>query len=237
MFNSVHNTGARSKPNILGEAPAVRSRFVARNTVEWFEADGTRHIRLHDTDILTFHPGGSISIYTGGFNTMTTRERLNRFLPEPFVVWTHRGVLNLGNGRPWFEGKTRRVMSVQIRERATIGARGALRSDTGPGGRKADSDRRLIDGFMRKFLKLETLPTPNGGDPWIPVDQKTGKYGESYVREWLREKYIFGSLIVAAGRFAGLTDTGVGYVMFGKPDAFKARRVRRYLRVCLGYCA
>ncbi len=235
MYNSIHNTGSRNKPDILGDAPAVRSRFVARNTVEWFESDGTRHIRLHDTDILTFHPGGSISIYTGGFNTHTTRDRLNRFLPDDYHVWTSRGVLHLVRGARRFSRKSPDM--VQIRECATIGARGALRSDTGPGNRKIESDRRLIDGFMRKLRSLETLPTPNGGDPWIPVDEKTGKYGESYVRGWLREKYIFGSLIVAAGRFAGLTDMGVRHVMFGKPDAMVARRVRRYLRVCLGYCA
>ncbi len=233
FYNSTHNTGARNKPDILGDAPAVKSHFVARNTVEWFAADGTRHVRLHDTDILTFHPDGSISVYTGGFNTITTRERLNRFLPVPFHVWTDKGVLNLGRGN-WFDGHNG---TVQIRERAEIGSRGAIRSDTGKGNRKVTADRRLIDGFMRKFRALETLPMPDGGDPWVSVDPVSGKYGESEVRLWLRERYIFGSLIVAAGRFAGLTDTGVGYTMFGKPDAFKARRVRRYLRVCLGYCA
>lgn len=39
MFNSVHNRDYQSKAMILGDdaARAVRSRFAAKNTVEWWE--------------------------------------------------------------------------------------------------------------------------------------------------------------------------------------------------------
>ena len=227
MFN--HATGRKTKAEIMGDAPAVSSRFIARNTVEWKSADGSRYIRLHETDILSFHADGRISVYTGGLYTVTTRGRLNSFAPDGFRFWTHKGVLHCSA-----PGK---ASAVPFRERLEIGKRGALRSDTGPDNGRAERDRRLIDSYMAKLRRMGEIPRPDGGDPWISPDPKTGKFPESIVRDWLREKYVFGSLSVAAGRYAGLTDTGIAWLMFNGSDATTRRRIRRYLRACLGYCA
>lgn len=45
-------------------------------------------IRLHSTYILTFHKDGSIEINTGGWNTVTTKARMNEHLPRPWGVGT-----------------------------------------------------------------------------------------------------------------------------------------------------
>lgn len=246
LFQTGYGMGRerRNKGELLAGAPAVKSRLVARNTVEWTDSEGVRRIRLHDTDILTFPPRGGFTIETGGWNTHTTRDRLNDFLPAGFRVYTERGQLWLyiGDSNPW-HGEGRRV---PFRERITIGPRGAVKSDTGARNKEAERDRKLIDGYMakaRKLAKAGELPEPGPGDPLIPVDPATGKYAEHYMREWLREKYIFGSMIRAAYRFAGMTDFGIQWTLYDKRQgglkghalALFNRRLRRFVRACLGY--
>ena len=44
-------------------------------------------IRLHSTDVMTFDPDGGVTLHTGGWETVTTKERINRYLPEGFGVF------------------------------------------------------------------------------------------------------------------------------------------------------
>ena len=57
-------------------------------------------VRLHRTDVLTFYQDGRIEIDTGGWNTVTTRDRMNRYLPNPWRVGSERGTLVLYRMRP-----------------------------------------------------------------------------------------------------------------------------------------
>jgi len=41
--------------------------------------DGKRIVRLYDTDIITENGDGTITLNTGGFETMTTSKRMNEF--------------------------------------------------------------------------------------------------------------------------------------------------------------
>jgi len=54
-------------------------RKVANNTWAERRPNGDIAIRLHDTDIVTYSPDGSITLNTGGWFTVTTKERMNRF--------------------------------------------------------------------------------------------------------------------------------------------------------------
>lgn len=62
---------------------------VGHNTFETEHDDGRRTIRLYDTDIVTFHPDGMVELDSGGWMTVTTKERMNRF--SPFSVFAKRG--------------------------------------------------------------------------------------------------------------------------------------------------
>lgn len=97
QFNSVRNAPALSKRAMLaqlGAAPA-RAKLAARNTLDYVDADGVRRIRLHATDILTIRADGAFEIDTGGWNTVTTRARLNDFLPGGWRVYTYCGRIYL----------------------------------------------------------------------------------------------------------------------------------------------
>lgn len=43
-------------------------------------------IRLHSTDVVTYYPDGSIRLDSGGYRTVTTKDRINRF--SPIRVWS-----------------------------------------------------------------------------------------------------------------------------------------------------
>jgi hypothetical protein len=43
-------------------------------------------VKLHATHILTFYPNGSIRVATGGWNTVTTKARINEYIPQPWSV-------------------------------------------------------------------------------------------------------------------------------------------------------
>jgi hypothetical protein len=66
-----------------------KRRKIANNT--WLERRSTNFdsdiedpddeiaVRLHNTDVVTFRRDGAITLNTGGWFTVTTKERINRF--------------------------------------------------------------------------------------------------------------------------------------------------------------
>lgn len=60
-------------------------------------------IRYHDTRIVTYCSDGGVVVTDGGWNTLTTRERLDVFTPYRF--WRHKGQtmygLTIDDGQPW----------------------------------------------------------------------------------------------------------------------------------------
>lgn len=50
---------------------------------------------LHSTDVLTFFPDGAIELDTGGWSTITTQDRMNTYLPDPWSVGRVSGTMVL----------------------------------------------------------------------------------------------------------------------------------------------
>jgi len=197
----------------------------ANNTIEHRNAAGARVIRLHNTDILTFPPRGGFAINTGGFNTRTTRDRLNAFLPAGYRVHTEKGILHLSSpgARP----------VVPFLETIVVGPRGGVTADCDP-----RAVRKLVDSYMREW-KRRGLPAAeeSGGDPWVfSPDQVT----PDVMRDWCRGGYVHRRLFVLAHESAGVTPAGVGYYLHqvdhagGTLDNFHIQRIRRYVRRTLG---
>ncbi len=202
----------------------VKSRMGGKNTLDYETADGSRVIRLHETDILTFHANGGITINTGGFNTVTTRARVNAFLPAgKGAVYTHRGVIHYRNGGREYP----------FSETVYIGPRGAIRPDVKPA--HLDGLRRKLDSFMAHVRK-RGLPTAeeSAGDPWC-ISPDVGK---ATALDWLESNYFTRTLYALALQYAGLTDTAVSYFMRDAErrglDKTDLRRIRRYMRAQIG---
>lgn len=202
----------------------VQSKLAGRNTLDYMTSDGRRVIRLHETDILTFHDNGGITIYTGGFNTVTTRSRLNEFLPRgKGYVSTHKGQIRYSMGYGTKE--------TPFRETLYIGPRGAVKPDKAPA--SLDKDRKRIDAFM-KHVKANGLPQDSAGDPWVfdkVVCPETAW-------DWIDSNYMTQRLYVLALEFTGLQPMGVHFhlqsALAKGLDKTDLRRIRRYLRACVG---
>lgn len=85
------------------------------------------HVKLHDTNILTYWADGRVSYDSGGWLTMTTKERMNRFGPDSLTItsdYEHRSgrwLISLdGTTTPFVDGITlRRALDFWVVEHGT----------------------------------------------------------------------------------------------------------------------
>lgn len=220
------------------KTPVVKSRMVARNTIEYETDIGDVVTRLHDTDIVRTRPEGTVYLDTGGWNTKTTRARINEALPRGISVHTHSGQTYIKTFRNAYP----------FTQTVRIGPRGGVTTDIQSGEAASyDSVRALVDRYISR-LKRDGIPTESGGDPWIIPDSKSGKYSEDIMRAWLndpdtKEPYIFLTFIYRALKWSGRTDFGIQIQIEGfakesaRTRAYLCGTVRRYIRACLGYAS
>jgi len=79
------------KADSLLQGRCKKSRKLTNNT--YLERDGKDIcVRLHRTNILRFKPDGRIIVVTGGWETVTTKDRINRYLPGNYRISQHSHV-------------------------------------------------------------------------------------------------------------------------------------------------
>jgi hypothetical protein len=85
-------TMKETKSEIMqGVQGVVSAKIIGNNTIEYVNQASERIIRLHHTDILTFRVNGDIALNTGGWKTVTTKARINEFLPSIYWLQTSKG--------------------------------------------------------------------------------------------------------------------------------------------------
>ena len=241
----------RSKRQMLAEFvaepgnPIIESKMIARNTMRVKTESGQESVSLHDTTVYLRLPDGTVKLDTGGWNTLTTRARMNDALAgSGRSVFTSKGKIFLKTGAqdfsPFVNG------AFEFAQRCTIMPDGKVISDIAQQqGRSYDSVRKLVDRYINA-LKRFGVPTSPGGDPFVWPDPETGKYAPEEVLLWLddpdtHEPYIFATFIYNAFKFGGFSDSNIAYWIteFNRSDRSRqtvvCRRVRRYIRACLGY--
>jgi len=79
----------------LLETPTAKRygyRKLMRNTYLEWGPDDTVFVRFHSTNIMRFWPDGKVRLDSGGWQTLTTRGRMNEFLPSGWRICQDRGV-------------------------------------------------------------------------------------------------------------------------------------------------
>jgi len=119
-------------------------------------------IRLHRTDIVRINPDNIYTVNTGGWQTVTTKERLNRYLPigiyqEKHIWYTGSWRKEWKDKRPFFEGMQCNaegdILNPPIDEKETAAKR-----------KKLDSMiRKYIKGYIDD-IKKNGLGEPSNGD-------------------------------------------------------------------------
>jgi hypothetical protein len=94
------------------------SRKLCNNT--YLKRDGDDiHVLLHSTNVITFHKNGDISLFTGGWNTITTKGRINNYQDRAqFYTKRNEAFLCVGSSqRYWQEGSDARTFRFDGRVR------------------------------------------------------------------------------------------------------------------------
>lgn len=94
-------THAEATQLVLGKTNRGQ-RKVGNNTYAFIETDGTVAIELHGTKVVRFLTNGLVELNSGGWQTSTTKDRINKY--SPVGVYQKNFEWFLDDGTP-FEDK------------------------------------------------------------------------------------------------------------------------------------
>ena len=235
------------------------SRKLGNNTYLQRRADGSIAIKLHATDVLTFHVDGRTVYNTGGWKTMTTKARMNEYGPAPIRIATERGVWQVYKAGAWDHYLT-------YADGMTVNADGMIMGDGVAPDERGDKRaiKRFVTAYMEAFQRGE-VPAPGPGDCWFcgmrevqtlrPLGEVQGDQA-GHIRGHFEESYYVPSLLSRAMEIFGASPAARQWVaaywdVNAPEDAARqvkeadyyarhgretcAKMLRRYLSRQLGY--
>lgn len=222
------------------------SRPLANNTRLERRDSGTIAVKLHATDVVTLRDDGSVTYDTGGWYTVTTKDRINTYGMHCRRVYSHRstwyvsGVLlrdTDGSLQPDWDVRE------PFHDGITFGPDGAclnpLSTDAFRASSAREDERRKMKAGIKVYAKLcadrhDPAVLPGGGDCWFCYmhTQAGESLGDAtgdteHLLSHMAEGYAVPSLVWAAIVEAGYPYPGVIYSM-GNPEMI-ARAVRKFL--------
>ncbi len=205
-------------------------RKLANNTYAIRRGDDIA-VRLHDTDVLTYALTGQVTYQTGGWWTVTTKDRMNAFGPDRWNVWSDRGTWFLHG--PDLAEPFRYWDGMQLDP-----ATGTIANESdGPNFEGIDrtnkQTRDLITGYIRGMTDsviTECLSADGRGD--CLYCQLSDPFGDNdHLESHLREKYYMPNLMLNAYKVRGYVDPGLVLTMDARNGGKRVREtVGKYLR-------
>lgn len=96
------STTTQNTPTSYGEAAEVlgsRDDLKIANNTTLERIGCTIGVRLHQTVVVSFGVSGDVYLNSGGWQTTTTKERINRYLPAGVSLQTVRGTWQVTDRR------------------------------------------------------------------------------------------------------------------------------------------
>lgn len=243
------------KEIMAGVEDVVKSEIIENNTIRYHKSDGTVVIRLHFTDIVTFHPDDSITLNSGGWQTLTTKDRMNKF--SPFLLYQEKNIWYVVNN---YNGKGQTYVfadGIRFYLDGTVKGEG---EDPKVYVKLNKDINKYVKGFMTALINKK-IGLPTKGDCWdCSLKDKNGRTmgdmkkftpGEdNHIISHFKEKYYVPSLLINAmeefgssqiakscvGYWMGAHNQDVGsFVDFVKEEV--AKNLKRYLKRRLGMAA
>jgi len=188
---------------------------LGNNTYLEWEPDETRGVepewfavRLHSTNVVTFHADGRVVLDSGGWLTVTTKARLNDYIPSGWRVYADRGVWCLAHYASeggWDNAKA-------YADGITIYPSMGIESVTGEGeDPKAQQKLRkrikaYAKGYIEAFYAGE-VPAPSGGDCFgcsmVSADGIAPMGGSDHMLTHIEESYFVPSILARATKRFG----------------------------------
>ena len=153
-------------------------------------------VLLHSTDVITLHPNGGFTLDSGGWRTVTTKERINSYCPVGQLAQKHGEWTFYLNGHPH-----------PFADGMMIGPRGGVHG----GGKKKDVKgwdkmKKRIKTFAQLCADSLPLPLPSGGDCLIcRFDSSSAMKDTSHLLSHMEEGYVVPLLVWTALEEAGWT--------------------------------
>jgi len=214
MYDSVTTYAAAEQLFAKARTPDA-GEPVARNT-RLFKRGDNYAIQLHDTDVVTFHPEGTVTLNSGGWRTVTTKDRINGFSPASLTQDQGIWYLDRWNGKEWerlgmyedgmkVSASGRPLKSNKRREKSLV--------------RRKKKVDRLVREYIKGYLddiKENGLKDPGQGDCFgclMKADRKPGEadepMGVDHLLLHFKEKYYVPSLLWKAINEQGFNKPGV----------------------------
>jgi hypothetical protein len=199
-------------------------RKLAGSTVARIVDDNTIAVKLYDTDIVLIHRNGNYTLNTGGWRTVTTKERINEYTPA-------RLYQEKGN---WYIGDTEFTEGMVVDSTGKIVKGGNVRAAKKRTKLMADV-KRYINGFAAQAVKNGGLEKPGSGDCLIcqiGCQHPQQDNPESHVLDHIRENYYVPSLLVLAIRHRNPNESAVP-IVWGICDREVKEGNTKYLKTVL----
>jgi len=174
----------------LLQGRCAMSRKFGNNTYLQRRPDGVIALHYHKTDVAIIRAPGEISLYTDGWLTPTTKDRINSILPRPYNVYQEKRIWHL----------TDHVNDWLFKEGITISPDGTVTHYE-----RGDIEARLKDlkKKCREYAKLCAskipIPQPSGGDCWychMGIGDEFKDHG--HILEHIKEGYVVPTLVYKA---------------------------------------
>lgn len=237
------------KPDML--ATGTRAKIIARNTFKRTAPNGDTVIRLHHTDIVRISPKGKVTLNSGSWRTMTTKARMQRYMPDGYQLISDRGlwyVVRVEHSYVWDKRNPRVAFYDGTTVPDCFNATALRKAQTAE--RRQLQLRSRIKTFINRLDKLECLPNPSQGDCWlccmrdksgVSMGEHGGRASNSdHLSAHVKEGYLHGSLVWNALAAAGYKDPSfIGAyenrdMQQGKKPVRAKRALKRYLHRELG---
>ena len=207
-----------TKTEMIGtQTGFIKSKILpGRSTLQKIYLDGTEEIQYHNTNVVTKKPDGSIIFNSGGFKTMTTKERMCKYSSHRIIQNNHIWYVLISPDKMHypFDLSTLPVFydGMIIKDGKVIS--GLKSVDL----KKHDKIKKQIKKYVSLITK-DNLPMPSSGDCFfcqmheVKTDQPLGDVikDNDHLLLHLKEGYLMGSVMVNAMRESGYQDQQIGF--------------------------
>lgn len=198
-------------------SPILYSKVFDHNTFEYSVKEGEVRYRLHNTDIAVIEDGKTITLFTGGWKTVTTKDRINKILRD-FLWHDVHMLVNQRNSKWFVSGGVEFFEGIKITRDGQVSEppKSALREAA-----QVEAWMKRVNTWAKKIRKDGPM-LPNGGDCWccmfitnrvggpVPTIEELKK-DPGHLIQHLKENYLHGTLLVLAMKVGGYNDSQIGY--------------------------
>lgn len=174
--------------------------------------DTTIAIRYHDTNVVTYFASGDVRLESGGWRTLTTKDRMCEY--SPASIWQERGLWYVAPGHRY--APTRDSMHVLYVDGLVVTASGyPINPPDDKERAEIESCKRIIDRMVSRYIRgyaddlveLGEIPDPTQGDCWycLMVTTKGDTLGDAFgnmdhLWSHMQEPYYVPALLLNAAK-------------------------------------